>query len=81
MKVIEKKINTFRELLLKPETGDLYKEGDVMKVPKYANTLDIIAREGSDALYDGTFTKTIVQEIRNFGGIITEEDLKNYRFY
>lgn len=52
-----------------------------MKVPKYANTLDIIARVGSDALYNGTFTKTIVQEIKKFGGIITEEDFKNYRFY
>ena len=81
MKVIEMKINNFRELLLKPKTGELYKEGDVMKVPKYANTLDIIAREGSDALYNGTFTRTIVQEIQSFGGIITEEDFKNYRFY
>lgn len=70
----------FRDFLIKPETGELYKEGDVMKVPKYANTLDIIAREGSDALYNGSFTKTIVQEIQNFGGIITEEDFNNYRF-
>lgn len=74
-------INNFRELLLKPGTGEIYKEGDVMKVPKYADTLDIIAREGSDAMYNGTFTKSIVEEIQKFGGIITEEDLRNYRFY
>ncbi|CAO1382892.1 unnamed protein product [Diamesa serratosioi] len=69
----------FAELLLKPDTGELYKEGDTMKVPKYADTLDVIAREGSDALYNGTFTKTIVQEIQNIGGIITVEDLNNYK--
>lgn len=38
-----------------------------------------IAKEGADAFYDGgSMTKTLVDEIRNAGGIITTEDFTSY---
>jgi gamma-glutamyltranspeptidase / glutathione hydrolase / leukotriene-C4 hydrolase len=49
-------------------------------MPKLANTLKVIAKEGASAFYgDGTFGKKLVEEIQGDGGIITMEDLRNYQ--
>ena len=52
-----------------------------MTNPKLANTLKIIAKEGADAFYsrNGTFTQKIVDELKSEGGIITIEDLINFK--
>lgn len=39
----------------------------------------MIAKEGADALYRGSLTKLIVDDIAEWGGIITEEDFNNYQ--
>jgi len=57
----------------------LYGEGDIMKRPKYAATLEIIAQQGVDAFYKGVLTDKIVKEIQDHGGIITKEDLADYQ--
>lgn len=69
----------FSEIFINPLTNDVWKLGDKIKRPVLANTLEIIAREGADALYNGSLTKSFVKDIQDFNGIITEEDMHNYK--
>ncbi|XP_022907556.2 scoloptoxin SSD14-like isoform X2 [Onthophagus taurus] len=68
----------FREMFVNPSTNQVYEKGDLIKRPKLAETLEIIAKEGADALYMGSLTKQFVEDIQKAGGIITEEDLNKY---
>lgn len=67
--------NTFTN----PATGRLYVQGDTIKFPLLANTFEIISKEGPDAFYNGSLTSDIVADIQEAGGIITVEDLNNYK--
>ncbi|KAK3589113.1 hypothetical protein CHS0354_017077 [Potamilus streckersoni] len=67
-----------RELVTNPFTNTYYKEGDIMKRPKLAATLEIIAKEGPDAFYNGSLSENITRDIQDAGGIITKEDLSSY---
>ncbi|KAI4456654.1 gamma glutamyl transpeptidase [Holotrichia oblita] len=61
------------------ENEDKFKPtGSLVKPSKLCETLKIIANEGGDALYNGSLAKTFVKDIQDMGGIITEEDMKNY---
>lgn len=63
-----------------PNTGKLYLEGDTVVNTRLAETLKIIAREGSDAIYgNGSLAQTLVDEIQSAGGIITMDDLRNFQ--
>jgi gamma-glutamyltranspeptidase/glutathione hydrolase len=44
-----------------------------------ANTLRRIAERGAPGFYEGETAKLLAEEIRRGGGIITEEDLREYR--
>ena len=57
----------FRELLTNPETNSLYNEGETMRQPKLARTLEIIAEEGPDAFYDGRLSKDVALDIQEQG--------------
>lgn len=67
----------FSELLL-DNKKELKRLGSVLKMPKFAKTLEII-RDDPDSFYSGNLAKDIVKDIHDRGGIITFEDLKNYR--
>lgn len=68
------------EIYLNPETGDVYKIGQIVKRPKLADTLEILAREGADSMYNnGTIGQQLINDIQKMGGIITLQDLKEYR--
>lgn len=51
-----------------------------MKRVQLGKSLEIIAEEGVDALYSrrGSLMKSLVKDIQDFGGIITEEDMIRY---
>ncbi|TMW45994.1 hypothetical protein DOY81_008925, partial [Sarcophaga bullata] len=60
--------------------GSLYKEGDFMKRPILGNTLERIANNEVGEMYDGGKTgKMFAEDIQEMGGIITEQDLRNYK--
>lgn len=63
--------------LLIDKAGNLKKLGTVLKMPKYARTLETI-RDDPDSFYSGELAKSIVKDIQDGGGIITLEDMKNY---
>ncbi|XP_068159542.1 scoloptoxin SSD14 [Drosophila tropicalis] len=62
------------------EKGEPYVQGDYMKRLTLADTLERIAENGAAEIYDGGETgKMFVEDIQKLGGIITQEDLKNYK--
>uniref|UniRef100_A0A1B0CWE2 Gamma-glutamyltransferase n=1 Tax=Lutzomyia longipalpis TaxID=7200 RepID=A0A1B0CWE2_LUTLO len=73
-------VPSLREIYINPETNTTWQQGDRIKRLQLAQTLEVIAAEGVDALYNGTLTKGFIEDIQNFGGIVTEEDLLEYRF-
>ena len=59
--------------------GAMLSEGDLWIQPDLAKTLVSISQNGRDGFYDGEVAKLIVAEMQARGGIITRQDLKNYR--
>ena len=59
--------------------GSLYAAGEVFKQPQLATTLRRIADEGADAFYRGAIADLIVADMAANGGLITREDLVDYR--
>ena len=59
----------------------LLRKGQTLKRPLLARTLEILAKEGSDSFYRGALGETIVGELQQKGGIITMEDLQNYKYF
>ncbi|KAK6168233.1 hypothetical protein SNE40_022101 [Patella caerulea] len=59
--------------------GQALQAGDFIRRPDLADTLDIIAEQGSDALYSGQIADTIIQAVEDAGGILSIEDLQQYK--
>ena len=60
-------------------TGRVWKAGEVYKRPVLAATLRSLAQEGIDIFYNGTMGDKVVEDVTKKGGILTKEDLMNYR--
>ena len=66
-----------RELLA--PNGRLLQEGDELKQPQLAETLQLISEHGISYFYNSSFTKTMVEELqRDYNSIITLNDFSNY---
>ena len=61
------------------EDGSLYRAGELLVQNDLASTLRLISKEGPDAFYRGDIAKLIVREMKKNGGLITLEDLDNYK--
>lgn len=59
--------------------GNYYKEGDVFKQPDLALTLARLQKFGSKGFYEGQTAKLIADDMKAHNGLITLEDLKNYK--
>jgi gamma-glutamyltranspeptidase/glutathione hydrolase len=71
-----KQYNTAMPVFVK-EGG--WKKGDTLVQKDLANTLKRIRDKGPAGFYEGETARLITEEMKRGGGIITEEDLKNYR--
>lgn len=56
-----------------------YEIGDTIVNLDYAKTLAKIGAEGADAIYKGEIAQAIVNEVQKRGGILTLDDLANYK--
>jgi len=55
-----------------------WNEGDTLKNPNMALTLERIRDQGRDEFYSGETADMIVKTLNSLGGILTAEDLKKY---
>lgn len=62
----------------KPD-GALYRAGEVLKQPDLAWTLGQIAKRGADGFYKGPVAEKFAADMQANGGIITLQDLADYR--
>lgn len=67
-----------RALYCRPD-GSPKRVGEQVRNPDYAETLRMIAQGGSDVFYKGELGKRIARDMREHGGLITEEDLATYQ--
>ena len=59
--------------------GKPWPVGSMLRNPDLADTLDKIARGGKDAFYKGEIADRIIQLAERDGGVITREDLENFK--
>jgi len=56
-----------------------WKKGDILVQKELAKTLKLIQKQGEKAFYEGKNAQLLVSEMKRGNGIITLEDLKNYK--
>jgi len=53
-------------------------EGEVFRIPDFADAIDALAREGDDLFYRGDIAGRMVEDCRTSGGTLTRADLESY---
>uniref|UniRef100_A0A914W3U8 Gamma-glutamyltranspeptidase 1 n=1 Tax=Plectus sambesii TaxID=2011161 RepID=A0A914W3U8_9BILA len=69
-------------VFINPQTGNLYKAGEqIVTRQTFMNTLQIIANSTDPIkdFYDGKLTAQMIEEFQRNGGLITAEDMRNYK--
>ena len=59
--------------------GKFYQEGETLKQPELAATLERLKIQGPHEFYEGQTAQDIAADMRDHGGLITLADLKNYK--
>ena len=66
------------KLFLKPD-GSLVERGSLLVQSDLADTLQAISEQGPRAFYEGPIADKISSAVRDAGGLMTSDDLKNYK--
>lgn len=59
--------------------GSPIRPGKVLKQEELARVLEIIAKEGPSGFYEGEVAEKMIASLREEGGLLTKEDLKNHQ--
>lgn len=59
--------------------GRLLAPGDLLKRSTFADTLEIIAKNGSQVFYEGDIARSLVNHAQKHGGTLTMDDMRNYQ--
>lgn len=73
--LLEKNANARRVFL---PGGEAPKVGQVFRNPEYARALELIAKDGEKAFYDGPIGKSIVETVDRLGGVMSMSDFSTY---
>ena len=60
------------------DNGQPWKAGQVLKQPQLAATLELIAKDGTRAFYEGPIAAAVVKASQANGGLLTLQDFKAY---
>ncbi|NXX39926.1 GGT7 hydrolase, partial [Tricholaema leucomelas] len=66
----------FRETFL--PGGQPLLPGTFVRRPDLAALLQLLGAEGASAFYSGNLTQEIISEVQSYGGVLAEEDFRNY---
>lgn len=61
------------------DDGSFYSNGEILKQPALAGTLEKISEYGAGILYRGELAKAIANDMKHNNGLILEEDLAQYK--
>jgi gamma-glutamyltranspeptidase/glutathione hydrolase len=61
--------------------GKYYEAGELLIQPELAQTLDRIQKQGSKDFYEGESARLLAEDMAAHGGLITLDDLKNYKVF
>ncbi|MCP3126716.1 gamma-glutamyltransferase [Shewanella sp. KJ2020] len=59
--------------------GSDFQVDDILKQPELAHSLQLIAEKGTKGFYEGETAAKLVNAVQEAGGIMTLDDLKNYK--
>ena len=84
---LSNKLANYKHLKKNPETlkayykkgGEAYRAGERLRLNDLAWSLKQILKHGEDGFYKGAIADKIVAEMERHGGLITHQDLANYR--
>lgn len=79
----QNRLDKYREEFLRENQDSIlfskdYQMGDTLRNIALANTLEKLIKNGRDEFYNGTIGNKIVAFLEQNGGIITQQDLKDY---
>jgi gamma-glutamyltranspeptidase / glutathione hydrolase len=66
------------KIFFKPD-GSAYAPGEWLKQTDLANSLETIGKDGPRGFYEGPIAQKIAAAVQAAGGVMTADDLKNYR--
>ncbi|XP_044585577.1 scoloptoxin SSD14-like isoform X2 [Cotesia glomerata] len=69
---------TLRSLFVNETTKEFKKPGSIIKADKLCKTYKVLAEKGADEFYNGTLGRTLIEDLRKHGGILTMDDLSTY---
>jgi gamma-glutamyltranspeptidase/glutathione hydrolase len=84
---LSSKLQAYKHLKKNPATlaayfksdGEAYQAGELLKQPDLAWSLEQIQQQGAEAFYKGAIADRLVAEMQRANGLITAEDLANYK--
>lgn len=59
--------------------GEIPRQGQRMTLPRLADTLEALARDGLDSFYRGALAEKIAADMAEIGGLVTAADLAGFR--
>jgi gamma-glutamyltranspeptidase len=61
------------------DSSNQRKEGDILKQAALAETLERVAADGANAVYEGPIGKSLCETVARLGGVLSPSDLKSYQ--